>query len=269
MAKETYQLGDSAVVAYEPQKVAAIFGPLALATLNRVNIRHDERILDMACGTGIVARTIFERSVPERPIVGADLNPAMIEMARAVTADKVRAFDWHVAPVEALPFEAHTFSLVICQQGIQYFPDTPAALAEMRRVLAPGGRLVLSVWSGASAFFQAMAGAVSRHVAPEIGARYLAPFAYAESDALPDLLRAAGFGQVTREKLSIGRILRDVETSVRNELLANPAGPEVLERGAAVVDAILVEIVTACHAYRRGANMVVPQSSWLFTATAE
>lgn len=268
MSKEAFQLSDSAVAAYEDQKVTAMFGPLARATLDKVHVSKDETILDVACGTGIVARSILEKIRPARPIVGTDLNEGMIAMARQVTQDTASCFEWHVASVEELPFEIGRFSMVICQQGIQYFPDEQAALNEMRRVMASGGTLVLSVWGGASDFFLAMAESVGRHISPDVGEKYLAPFSYKNADQLPDLLTIAGFRDVRGETLTVDRTMINTATSIPKEILGHPAGPQVHAAGEATVNAIAKDVTKACSKYQQGEDMIVPQRASLFLATA-
>lgn len=97
MAKETFQLSDSAVTAYEDQKVKAVFGPLARATLAKIQVTEKDAVLDLACGTGIVARTILEQVTPAQPIVGVDLNEGMVRKAREITQSDSSNFRWHVA----------------------------------------------------------------------------------------------------------------------------------------------------------------------------
>jgi len=101
-------------------------------------------VLDLACGTGLVARHVCSlQSAPER-LVGADINPAMLEIARRNGGDLV---EWVEAPCDNLPFEADTFTHVICQQGFQFFPDALAAMVEIFRVLRPDGVLIATVWA--------------------------------------------------------------------------------------------------------------------------
>ena len=197
MAKEAFQLNDNTVKVYEDQKVTSMFGPLARATLEVVEITKSDIILDVACGTGIVSREIHAKNSPTSQITGADLNAGMIEMARKVTQDKPEVFQWHVAGVEDLPLETCQFTKVFCQQGIQYFPDEAAALTEMRRVIQTNGQLIMTVWGGASDFFIAMAKSVSKHVSPEIGKKYLAPFSYKNTENLTEMLgkRSLSTGQ--------------------------------------------------------------------------
>ena len=141
MAQESFQLKGSAAAIYEEQKVKAIFGPLAIATLDAVTISDADTILDVACGTGIMARSVRERLGPSARISGADLNEGMIDTAHALTSDDPGGFDWRIADATNMPFEDASFSVVFCQQGIQFFPDDMAAVTEMRRVMMKDGRL--------------------------------------------------------------------------------------------------------------------------------
>lgn len=269
MTKETFQLNDSAVAVYEDQKVKVMFGPLARATLDSVNVSADDIILDVACGTGIVARSIRKKVRPTASIVGTDLNEGMIEMARRITRDAASSFDWHVADVTNLPFETGTFTAVFCQQGIQYFPDEDAALAEMRRVMAKGGKLVMTVWGGASDFFLAMAESVARHVGPEVGKKYLVPFSYGRADQFPEMLSSAGFHDVSVTTISVDRVMTDTDVSIPKEILGHPAGSQVQEAGEEVVQTIVKDVSLGCAKYQKGADMIVPQRAYLVLATAK
>jgi SAM-dependent methyltransferase len=102
-------------------------------------------VLDVACGTGIVARRAAARGAR---VVGVDRNAQMLAVARATAP----AIEWIEADASALPLADDAFDHVLCQQGLQFMPDPAAAVAEMRRVLAPGGRLALSVWRPCAAY---------------------------------------------------------------------------------------------------------------------
>ena len=174
--RETFQLSGNAAAIYEEQKVPAIFGPLAEATLDAVPLFESDSVLDIACGTGIVARKARARVGPSARIAGVDLNQGMIDAARNLTDADSRSCEWHAADVTKLPFEDGTFTVAFCQQGLQFFPDPELALREIGRVLRPGGRIALTVWSEASALFVALAESFRRHVSDEIAESSLAPF---------------------------------------------------------------------------------------------
>ena len=129
---------------YDTAMVPLIFEPYALDLARRVAALKPARILEIAAGTGVVTRALA-RALPESSaIVATDLNPAMLERAQAIGTQ--RAVQWRSADAMQLPFDDVTFDAVICQFGVMFFPDRPAAYAEARRVLAPGGTLMFNVW---------------------------------------------------------------------------------------------------------------------------
>ncbi len=105
-------------------------------------------MLDVACGTGIVARRAAPLVGRSGRVVGLDPSPGMLVVARSASGSEGVTVEWQEGTVETLPFPESSFHLVLRQMGMQFFPDKVAALAEMRRVLTSGGRLVLAVWQG-------------------------------------------------------------------------------------------------------------------------
>lgn len=266
MTQETFQLSGGAAAIYEEQKVPAIFSPLAEATLDAVPLFDDDSVLDVACGTGIVARKVRERIGPSARIVGTDLNEGMIDAARNLTDENSRSCEWYTADVTKLPFEDGTFSVAFCQQGLQFFPDQELALQEIKRVLRPGGRIALTVWSEANDLFKALAEALHRHVNDEVAERSLAPFASPGADALGSLVSEQGFGNVSAQVLAVERVLGDPENAIPKEIMGNPVGPAVLERGDAVMRRIVDEVIEALSGYRRGSHFVFPTHTHLIQA---
>src|SRR5690606_27470300 len=128
---------------YERQLVGPLFKPWAEDLLGRVSLAPGDRVLDIACGTGIVARLAKARLGPDSLVVGIDSSPPMI----AVASEREPTVDWRVGDAAALPVTgSDRFDLVVCQQGMQFFADRLGAAREMRRVLAPGGRAGVSTW---------------------------------------------------------------------------------------------------------------------------
>jgi ubiquinone/menaquinone biosynthesis C-methylase UbiE len=128
---------------YERFLVGPLFRVFSEELLDRVGLAEDNRILDVACGTGIVARLAQQRLGDRGRVVGVDASPAMIAIARSVAP----AIDWRQGDAAQLPVnDEDTFDIVTCHQGLQFFRDRPAAIREMRRVLAPRGRLALATW---------------------------------------------------------------------------------------------------------------------------
>ena len=172
MAKPTawYQagLGGSGPEIYEQSLVSAIFAPFAEGLVALAAPPSGARVLDVACGTGVVTRAAAQRVGTTGRVVGLDLSAAMLAVARVVPSEPGAIIEWHEGNALALPFPDQTFDLVTCQQGVQFFPDRAAGLREMHRVLASGGRVALSIWGPLqrSPGFTILADALARHVAP-------------------------------------------------------------------------------------------------------
>ncbi|MEM6621773.1 MAG: class I SAM-dependent methyltransferase [Pseudomonadota bacterium] len=260
-----YDLTEAAVEVYEIQKVPASLGPLAAATLAQVAVHSDDRVLDLACGTGVLARQI-RASHPMVPITGIDLNAAMIAKARALAAALGGPFDWHVAEAAALPVPDGAFTLAFCQQGVQYFSDRAAALVEIARVLAPGGRLAMTFWAPPNAFFRAKEAALTRNVGAAAGQKAVAPFLYPGDEELPGLLEGAGFQNIELGQASFVREIPDVRNGIREDLEGSPLGPMVEAAGAGAMVAVVDDILVACQDLIRDDVLTVPQHAHLIMA---
>jgi ubiquinone/menaquinone biosynthesis C-methylase UbiE len=123
---------------------AAFMGPSARLLVAGADVGAGDAVLDLACGTGLVARAALPRVTPGGRVAGADINPTMLAVARSSGASGI---EWFESPAETLPFDDATFSHVLCQQGFQFFTDPTAAAGEARRVLGPGGVLAATVWA--------------------------------------------------------------------------------------------------------------------------
>lgn len=183
---------------YERLLVPSIFAPWAGDLIERARpIGPSDRILDLGCGTGIVARRLRERLGAGARITGLDRQPEMIEAARAIAPE----IEWRVGNAMELPFADGSFELVISQQMLQFVPDREAAVREMRRVLAPGGRAVVATWRSRAEqpLFETLGAIAERH----LGASTLdRRFALGDADELRGLFAGAGFSDVELEVVS-------------------------------------------------------------------
>ncbi len=126
-------------------------------------------------------------------MTGLDLNEAMLEEAKRLPLPPGLTLDWRQGSALALPFADGTYDVVLCQQGLQFFPDRLKALGEMRRVLTSGGRVAVSVWTGRSPYFVAMREGLARYVSPDAALSGAAAFSLGNADELRGLVEAAGF----------------------------------------------------------------------------
>jgi ubiquinone/menaquinone biosynthesis C-methylase UbiE len=177
---------------YERFFVPAIGAPLAADLLRRAELRAGERVLDVACGTGVVARLAAPEVGDAGTVAGLDVNPGMLAVARSATPPGAR-LEWHEASAEAMPLADGSFDVVLCQMGLQFMPDKRAALREMWRVLANGGRLILSVPGPTPRVFTILGEALERHVGAEAVGFVEQVFSLHDTAEVEDLVSGAGF----------------------------------------------------------------------------
>ncbi len=180
---------------YEKFFVPAIGAPLAGDLVQPAALRPGERVLDVACGTGVLTRLAAERVGPTGAVAGLDVNPGMLAVARSVTPADARV-EWHQANAERMPLPDAAFDVVLCQMGLQFVPDRRAALGEMRRVLVSGGRVILSVPGPTPEPLAILEEAIAREVSPRAGAFVGMVFSLHDTDELARLLADAGFRDV-------------------------------------------------------------------------
>jgi ubiquinone/menaquinone biosynthesis C-methylase UbiE len=180
---------------YEQVFVPATFAPWARDLVTTAALCPGERVLDVACGTGVVARHAAPLVGAGGRVVGVDSSPAMLAVARARPAPVGAAVEWREADAAALSLPEGAFDVVLCQHGLQFMADRPLALREMRRVLRADGRLALSVWRS-SAGVEALWEVVARHLGAATAAAHQQAFALADGDALAALVAGAGFRAV-------------------------------------------------------------------------
>ncbi len=222
MSDGHWQLEGSAAELYQRYLVPGITTKWAEDLVDRARLRAGEEVLDIACGTGVVTR-LAARNVTPGHVTGLDLNAGMLAVARSVSSEGV-PINWMEGSALDLPFPPDRFDVVLCQLGLQFFPDQPRALREMRRVLGEGGRAALSVYSpiertpGANAFVCAL----DEVLCPEASRIKRGEHSFANPAQLEKLLRDAGFGAVDVLTVEQTIIFPSALDYVRFQLLATP-----------------------------------------------
>jgi ubiquinone/menaquinone biosynthesis C-methylase UbiE len=182
---------------YERVLVQPLFRPFAEVVVERLALTPGDSLIDVACGTGIVARIARHRLGPGAHIVAVDVAPPMLAVARTVDA----SIDWREGNATALPVrDGEVFSLLACHQGLQFFPDKPSAVREMRRVLAPTGRLAIACWLSLEDIpvVLELNEVAERHLGPIVDSRH----GFGNADALGAALIEGGFQDVKVETFS-------------------------------------------------------------------
>jgi ubiquinone/menaquinone biosynthesis C-methylase UbiE len=180
---------------YQRFFVPSIGEPVADDLLGVAGLQPGQRVLDVACGTGVVTRLAAERVNAPGAVAGLDVNPSMLAVARSHTPSDI-SIEWHEASAEAMPFPDDAFDVVLCQMGLQFVADKLAAVREMRRVLNPGGRALVTVPGPKPRLFAVMTDALARHLGPKAASFVNVVFSMHDVDELTELMRSAGFRKV-------------------------------------------------------------------------
>lgn len=179
--------------ALEEFLVPTLFGPWAVEVVDRAALQSGEFVLDVGCGTRPATRLAAERVGKSGHVSGLDLNEGMLAVAKRCAEREGHRIEWHKGDVTELPFEDEEFNVVLCCQGLQFFPDKQAALAQMHRVLKSGGRIAASIWRdvefcpGHSALAHALAEQSGTKPGP------MPPFSLGDAGEIRTLAAAAGF----------------------------------------------------------------------------
>jgi ubiquinone/menaquinone biosynthesis C-methylase UbiE len=201
---------------YEDFIVPGVFRNFTPILLNRLAPQPGERVLDLACGTGIVARSILPLVKPGGSVSALDANASFLEVARTRFPEMRNEIDWQEGWAEALPYADGEFDLVLCQQGFQWFKDRPVAVREIHRVLREQGRVGIEVWQSFEqqtayrTFYEAMANVL--HVPVR---EIVMTFSAGEENTLCGLFEEAGFQQVHVEAVSANTRFPDPDEFVR------------------------------------------------------
>jgi SAM-dependent methyltransferase len=230
------------------------FEPYAADLAARLPVHEGMRVLELACGTGRLTRRLRERLPASASLTATDLNEAMIAHARTLVT---LAVEWLPADATSLPFADASFDAVVCQFGLMFFPDRPAAAREARRVLAPGGRLLLSVWDALEHNeLTRIADQTIRRLFPDDPPRfYDVPFGYHDPAAIRALLAGAGFGDIEITPVALTSTASSAEDAARGLVEGTPMAGVLARRGPNVIPDVR-DAVTEAFAARYGVGPV-------------
>lgn len=267
-AKHGYSLTGSTAEMYEQNLVPAIFSPFAKGLVESAQLQSGEQVLDVGCGTGIVARLAWPHVAPSGRVVGLDVNAAMLDVARRAGEREQLPIEWQQGDVASPPFDDKAFDVVLCQHGLQYFPERHVALVEMHRLLRSSGRLVLSVWRpiAYNPSHAVFAEVLERHVSAAAGATRRAPFALSSRDEIRALVTGAGFHDVVIQlDVRVARFA-SAEAMVRIMLTGTPLAMTMAEADPGVLRTVIAEITAGLVEYEDDHGLALPMQAWVVTA---
>ncbi len=218
---------------YHAHLVPLIFEDYARDLVARLGPCGGQRILELACGTGVVTREIARAMPSDATLIATDINEAMIEVARPYVGADARVKFQKVDACE-LPFADASFDAIVCQYGVMFFPDRVKAMREARRVLVPGGRYLFNVWD--SLEHNPIPRAVHETVAaifPENPPMFLAkmPYGWSDRGEIERVVRAGGFANCTIETVGFPCVAPTAEDAARGFIEGTPLLAGLAERG--------------------------------------
>ena len=241
------QVNTSAAEVYEAFFVPALFGEWSSRVADAAHIQPGQRVLDVACGTGVLARAVAERVGPEGEVVGLDINEGMLAVARK----NAPHIEWRHGPAEALPFEDNSFDAVVSQFALMFFEDRRTALSEIVRVLRPGGRLAVAVWDSLDntpAYATATA-MLKRLFGDEAANALRSPFNLGDTATLQALFAEAGIPQAKITTIEgtarFASIEAWVTTDVKGWTLADMIDDDQFQQLLTEAEKVLQPFVTA------------------------
>jgi SAM-dependent methyltransferase len=243
--------------AYDRHLGPVLFEPFADELATRLPAGERVRVLELACGTGIVTRRLRDALHPSASLVATDLNQAMVDHARGALGDLDVA--WQVADAQELPFADGSFDVVVCQFGFMFLPDKARGFREARRVLADGGLLLVSVWQSIDA--NPVAAALQRVLTERFAAdppRFLGtPYGYHERERHEADVRAGGFEDVRFDDVRLRGAGPSAAHFAYGWVHGSPLRHELVERGGD--DDELVDVITAAFIDLAGDSPFTPE----------
>ncbi len=255
------QVNRSAAEIYQEFFVPALFAEWADRVAKSASITKDQRVLDVACGTGVLTRAVTEQVGTEGSVVGLDVNDGMLTVARSQSIPSAQ-IEYRQGAAESLPFEDNSFDAVVSQFGLMFFEDRAQSINEMIRVLKPDGHFAVAVWGALAETpgYQAMVDLLTRLFGAEVAEGIRAPYVLGDTTDLTPLFAnpkienlhiATHSGQARFESLEAwiftdikGWVLADVLDDAQVNLLLDEA-QEALK--AHVTDAGTVRFSTPAH----------------------
>jgi len=263
MADAELKIRIEAATVYEAFFVPALFGQWTTPMLDTAKVQEGDRLLDVGCGTGVLARAAVERVGKSGAVVGLDNNVAMLAVAKQIAP----AITWREGSAESLPFDDASFDIVASQFGLMFFDRTPA-LHEMMRVLKPGGRMIVSVWDSLERIpaYSILIALLQHKIGPRAADALRVPFSLGDPDRLKSVFEEAGIPAKMSRRQGTANY-----PSVRSWVLTDVKGwfplVDVMVEKEQCED-LLVEAEHALHAFvQPNGTVVFPISVHIAVAT--
>ena len=265
-----WQLRGNSAERYERYLVPTVTLPWAHDLIERVGLRPGDRVLDVACGTGVVARLAASAVGADGSVAALDVNREMLAVGRSLSPAEGARIEWHEASADALPFGEAEFAVVLCQLGLQFFPDRLGAVREMRRVLARVGRAGVSVYASIeeNPAAYALADAVDKHFGGGAARAKRSEHSLADPEELRDLFDVAGFNGVRIETVTQNVRFASIDEWVRIQFAATPLAALAGREDPTRMDVVSADVAEVLAAFAQGGVFVFPQQAHVVLVNA-
>ncbi|ODM48072.1 hypothetical protein A9320_20270 [Ruegeria sp. PBVC088] len=254
-----FQLRRGGPEVYEASWVRAQMGRAAEDLVATADVVPGDRVIDIGCGTGVVARVAAARTGSAADVTGTDVSAEMVKAAARFAAEAgYPEIAWLECDVTAMPLPDAAFDVGLCQQSLQFMPDKPSAMAEMARVIKPGGRLALSVWKTRSPIGAAFSTVLDREFGDGTTAPWDMVYSLGDRDSLHDL--AAGAGQINVHVAFDVKFARHPDSTafITAAIAGSPIAETMAELPAAEHDRLIQEIVEELADFHDDDGLAVP-----------
>jgi SAM-dependent methyltransferase len=261
------QFTGNAAENYERDFVPAIAIPVSAELLRAADLKPGERVLDVGCGTGLIARRASEAVGEHGSVAGLDLAPDMIAVASSLPAPDGAPIDWRQGDATALPFRDESFDAVLCQMTLMFVEDRSAALREMYRVLASGGRVLITTPGAIQPPLELMEQSIVEHISPDLAGFVRMVFSMHDPDVHRTLLRDGGFDHVESSVYSATFDLPAPAEFLWQYINLTPMGPFVANAPEAARQAMEAQVTETWAPHVRDGRTPVEQPMVLASGT--
>jgi ubiquinone/menaquinone biosynthesis C-methylase UbiE len=265
-----WPLNGTAPEAYERYIVPAWMGAWTKTLIDSARVGPGDQVLDVACGTGIVARQSARLVGENGNVSGLDADQNMLLTAKSIAdCEGLSTIEWHHGDAVGIPVETGKYSAVLCQQGLQFFSDRQQALKEIHRILIPGGRLALSIWRSIDRcpFLAILADVLGNYIGTEYTAAFYSSCSLSDREELRSLLSAAGFQDINiRLEVQVSRF-PSVEEFIPGYISVFPFVQQIKEMSPDNQKKLLNDIKDSLQVFLDDNGLAAPMESHIVTAT--
>jgi ubiquinone/menaquinone biosynthesis C-methylase UbiE len=247
--------------------VPVIFVPWAQHLLSKAVPQEGENILDVACGTGIVARMAKSRVGPSGNVAGVDLNSGMLNVAKSIVgSSRINCIE---ADVGNIPLESKSFDKAYCQQGLQFFPNKVGALKEIHRLLRSGGKcLVVAAQSlEQHPLMNSQVAALTKHIDANAAAGIRAVCSLPNGNEIAEYFKEAGFDKVSWETVDLTLLHKDGRAFIQNGIMSTPLAGIIATWSDTDRNALLDDILEGLSTCFDGKALTFPHISSVVMGT--